>query len=806
MYLTSLFKDKAPITYTYTKRCLNTPLFPDADCERETLDVYSVENGNLFASRPIGWKGHVLLNGSVDINVRAQKQYYIDHIILRQTEYSNIGSVEIFTDREGDWCKIGGYKMPNQHRITEREIYVPVGAYCENVTVRLSGAYVAMGLENLEIFAAADMENAIYPMPKYVSMQDSVLSFDNVKTVSVDDETARPAAEYLIELVKEKFGKTWTIAENGDVRFSLFDAKNDAYEIQTTEKDCQITAGNKRAFFYAAYTLMQTMKKEGIQQGQIKDEPMMDMRGFHLALPSRKDTPFFKKLVKELLVPLRYNMIFLQISGAMRYDKYPEINEKWIESCERYEKGEWPQPAHYGFISRDILEKTEVAELCAYIRSFGLEIIPEIQSLSHSQYISTAYPFLVEIENKKASDVDLYEADERPAEFYYHNLCPSHPQYYDYVLGVAEEVLDVVKPERFAHMGHDEVYILGKCDKCKERGATAVYVEEVTRLNEFLKSKNLTMMIWSDMLQNETYSVPDAIHQVPKDIIMLDFTWYFHPEKDIEDRLLEAGYQVMMGNMYSSHYTRYNTRSRKPGIIGAEVSTWVPCNERSYAYEGKLYDLVYSANTMWSEAYNAEYRLTYGEIVKPIIWEMRKRIGGIVEGEKTELNLGEGAHREYIPSELVGKIPYAKTLLLSMKKPQAEIPVNDTIKGVRLVHGTDLSVERVMWKPAQKIGKYTLVYEDGTTYTDTMEYGENIYKYAHTYGTPIPSFLFRHEGYTGTYSSKAICGKDKDGNDYTLLEYPINNPYSEKKVTKILVKHNQNTDANILVFAAYKVK
>jgi hypothetical protein len=105
-----------------------------------------------------------------------------------------------------------------------------------------------------------------------------------------------------------------------------------------------------------------------------------------------------------------------------------------------------------------------------------------------------------------------------------------------------------------------------------------------------------------------------------------------------------------------------------------------------------------------------------------------------------------------------------------------------------------------MWKPSLKIAEYSFVYDDGTSASITANYGENLYTYAHTYGTPIPSFLFRHEGYTATYYSKPICGKNNDGNDYTLLTLPFVNPFPDKKVQKITFKHNNNTDTNVIIY------
>ena len=115
-----------------------------------------------------------------------------------------------------------------------------------------------------------------------------------------------------------------------------------------------------------------------------------------------------------------------------------------------------------------------------------------------------------------------------------------------------------------------------------------LFALHVNKVHAHLKKKALGMMIWSDMLQPvTTYLTPPAVDLIPKDIILLDFIWYFHVDKDIEDPLLERGFKVIMGNMYSSHYTRYETRRAKEGIIGAEVSTWAHADEDNFREAGQ---------------------------------------------------------------------------------------------------------------------------------------------------------------------------------------------------------------------------
>lgn len=800
------------ITYSYTKRGTAENYWPNDMCERiDGKDFYDKTCGNLFYGIEVSWMGATLLDKSVDININLGEKQYVDHIYIQQSKGSKPGSVEILTLEQDELKKIGVYSTGEV--ITEEEITIPVGYNCDNVVVRLNGAYENVGIKKFDIFSATEIEDTVYPMPTDITVNEGVFSFDKVQGACVSCNEAMPAVRYLAERLKECFGRELSSEGSGKGIFmQLSERSDDGYDMEVNEEGCIISAGCLRGLVYAVDTLMQLADKSGFKYCKISDTPMMEFRGVHIALPARKDIPFLKKFIREVAVPMRYNSVIIQVSAAMRYDNYPEINTTWLRSIENYKKGLWPKPAHYGFIGGDILEKSEVAELCDYIRSFGLEIVPEVQCLSHGQYITTAYPELAEVDlNKEVKRFeDLYVGDEGAHSFYHHDMCPLHEKYYDYVFGIADEVVEVMKPEHYLHMGHDEVFLMGACEKCINEDKAKLFGDEVTKLNEYVQSKNLTMMIWSDMLQGErrfgeVYSTPEAINYIPKDIRLLDFTWYFHPELDLEDKLLANGFQVAIGNMYSSHYPRYDYRSKKQGVFGAQVSTWVACNEKTYAYEGKLYDMCYSANMMWNPAYDSTFRRSYNEIIKQILWKIKCKIADVVEEGKTVSKELDGSIRD-IPNELLWHISYDKALKLTTQKPDHTVEIEDYADTVFVVHATDMGADRVMWHEPFLIGEYTLIYEDGSSFSTEVSFGENIHRHAQSYGDPIASILFRHQGYTGTYSAKPICGKDMNGKDYTLLALPIKNPEPAKKVKALSLKHMKGTDANIIVYEVKTVK
>ena len=95
-------------------------------------------------------------------------------------------------------------------------------------------------------------------------------------------------------------------------------------------------------------------------------------------------------------------------------------------------------------------------------------------------------------------------------------------------------------------MGHDEVYEIGVCERCRHRDPAELLAEDINKIYEWLKKRGLKMMIWSDMINatSTTYKTTAAADMIPKDIVCLDFTWYFHFADDIEDNLLEKGFKV----------------------------------------------------------------------------------------------------------------------------------------------------------------------------------------------------------------------------------------------------------------------
>jgi len=219
--------------------------------------------------------------------------------------------------------------------------------------------------------------------------------------------------------------------------------------------------------------------------------------------------------------------------------------------------------------------------------------------------------------------------------------------------------------------------------------------------------------------------------------------------------------------------------------MGGQISTWIPCNELYYAYEGKMYDMLYTANMLWSSKYKENMRGAYNEIVKKKLWDIRKIIGEIeITDNKCEI------------------IPYSctPTLKSTLQNDFAEINVCNYAKTISIIWATDEDAGRVMWTAPVVVGTYEIVYEDNSVYSGEILNACSIYTEKHPYGKPLLSGLFRHEGYVGTYLAKPVCGKSDNGEDFTHYNYHITNPNPDKKISKFIIKHSENTDVEIKVY------
>ncbi len=747
-----------------------------------------------------------LLSG-LDVELTLDREYFADTVSFTLSGAAARVDVLYF---DGEEYLLGG-------RLAGEDSYsgtlsIPVCVKTTSLIIRLYGCLEDIRVEDITLMGG-EFSDAVYPTPKHrtdFGGSAPLSEYACVTDGSTDTEFAKEYFEDLIEtsLTGEKRIEFLTDASLGE----------EEYRIVSNAEGCRVSAASRRGFCYAAATLAQLSCGGRVVYTEISDAPMCTLRGYHMGIPARNKFALTKRLIKYLLVPMKYNMIIFEIAGAMRYHRHPELNEMWETIKEKTASGEWPHFPHHIVMcgNGDTLEQEEVRELIAFAESYGLEVVPEVQSLSHVQYLTKAHPEIAEIAEEKVQveEVkDLRLADIPTNDFYPDSYCPSNEKSYELLFDVLDEVIEVFRPKRFVHMGHDELYTHNVCPICKHKTVAEIFASDVNRIHAHLKEKGLRMMIWGDMLNTvNAYAAPDAIDMVPKDLLLLDFIWYFDMEHDTEDRLLEHGFEVAVGNLYSSHFPRYESRIRKDRMLGGQVSTWVETDEKSLSLEGKFYDVLFTANLLWSETYDSRAYATYAEYLGQMIPCIRSRVfyengAPSKHGVHTPL-----AVENTLPKSVKAMVPQGKCTLAGVEfdvsgaKDSTTVTAGLCAKSLVLLLAAGNPVMRVAWGDMKEVAFVTVRYADGTTAEIPLEYGYNIYDIHSRYGAPLDGGYYRHEGFSGTFAiDAAYAGKAPDGSNVSLRSFEWVNPYPEKEISEIRLAKRGEDFAPVYLFAVTAV-
>ncbi len=730
----------------------------------------------------LSWEFGLLADSGIDIHAHLGKDCYIGTVTLRfASAKTSVYSVEVL-----DSSKIIGKYSAEPGRLIHEEITVPVSAYAENIIIRVYTSTEEFVIYPPEITIARHESKAFaFPFVKRLEHRDGRVRISEFTDDSSCD--GKFAAAFLNERVRERFGNA--IDKGGvPVRLNIDkEYQGDRYTIKADRTEIRITAGKRISLLYAVNTLLDIGVSGEFPLCEIDDSPAKEMRGVHIGLPNKENIEFVKRLFKYVLLPLRYNQIIVQFSGSVRYDSHPEIAEKYLEANLRAEAGlQPPFPHDYMASEGRLLEKRQVAEILDTARDLGFEIIPEVQSLGHVQWLTYAHPELGERAAEDRRVTDTTEEDLRPESFYTHCYCPSKEDSYKIMFDILDEVIELARPERYVHMGHDEVYHLGLCERCRTKSHAELFAYDVNRYYEYLKARGLKMAIWADMLQPITpYKTHEASELIPKDILMLDFIWYFHIGLDLEENLLDKGFSdIMIGNLYSSHFPRYTKRIMREGIKGGQVSLWCRMNEEAMAEKGKFFDLMYTAEMLWNaDKYDERLRSIYTHIItdylQPILrGELRGSYGPLGYAQ-TDISIPKAENRNipyYIKAE-------CEDVILA---DGITIPIGKKFDRLVFEHATLQPGIRRVWVPMDVFGDYTVRYEDCSTVKIPISYGGRALWYKNKYGAPLSEPNHRHYGYQGTWQcDPAYEFKNEAGEPVLFLGYIFENPNPDKIIKDI---------------------
>ncbi len=348
-----------------------------------------------------------------------------------------------------------------------------------------------------------------------------------------------------------------------------------------------------------------------------------------------------------------------------------------------------------------------------------------------------------------------------------------------------------MQPKKYVHMGHDEVYQIGVCPLCKGKDPAQLFADDVRKYRDHLADRGLTMMIWSDMLQpvgenGKNMKTRDAVSRIPKDVVLLDFIWYFHPGKDIEDNLLPYGFRTIFGNLYSSHFPRFSSRIRKDGILGGQISAWVETREDPLAKEGKLYDFLYTAQMLWSEHYSSHNRYAYDRLIRRKLPSLRRQLQSIPHpalhsGIHTQVILDAGG---FDPDTAVEGGVFA---------------VDCKADTLVFAHTASHPYRRLLWTQLDVIADYQITYEDGSQILIPITYAGNIFHWNRRQSEPFDNMFYRHNGYSAVWYADGEEFRLPDGRIACIYHWEWINPHPQRTIREIAVIRKIDAETQVIV-------
>lgn len=731
----------------------------------------------------VGWQQ--IKDQPIALTVTLPQKAFVDRVVLTLGESTRLVSA-VLTDGSGVLCR---YCAETGKTVTASVLELEAGLVTDTLEIQLESFFSGIVLEKAELYGALEDGIDLFPIPASARSLDKLRPANSFATYSGSSE----AGSILAEKFLEKTGVALSEAAEGDIRFVTDpNLPADGYTLTVREDAAVIAASNYRGLVCGAECFIKLTDPTGVACAEISDAPDRPFRGVHLFLPSVAEMPFAKRLIKYLISPMGYNNVIIEVGAGMRFDSHPEVNEAFLEGIEKSRTGEWPEFPHGSVAAGTVVEKKDVRAFVDYIKRFGIEAIPEIQSLGHVQYLTQAYPEIAEREDKDYNaGIDARGEDFRPDSFYAHCYCPSNEKSYEILFDIADEIIEVFRPTSYVHMGHDEVYQIGLCPKCVHTDPAELYARDVNRIHAYLAAKGLKMMIWSDMIQPCTrYHTPPAIDLIPRDILMLDFIWYFHFDKDLEDNLLSKGFKVAVGNLYSSHYPRYESRMAKENMVGGQLSTWVGTNEAAIQQEGKFFDLFLTANMLWNaDSYSHCHNLLYDRMISARMPRLREQLRQVKYP-----SLAEGAEVKVLLENPITFPPAAPS-------QKTEFAVDADCASLVLYHTCLRKLTRYPWTKNDVVGQYILTFADGTEERIDITSGGNIGWWGRRQNGVLKHQTYRHNGYTSGYCTDGISSKTADGGDVTVYRLEHILPQGRKLVS-VKLTQDPAFDAQIFLCKA----
>jgi hypothetical protein len=284
----------------------------------------------------------------------------------------------------------------------------------------------------------------------------------------------------------------------------------------------------------------------------------MMIRGVMLDMARTTQRKDYYRNLLPYLARWGYNTVFLHFTDdegcALKFRSHPEVSAPFSFSIK------------------------EMKDFIRRAKRYNLELIPEIESLGHTKYITSLKKYKHLGEKQAGSDFNA--------------ICPTRGESKIIISDLIKETVELF-PSKYIHAGLDETSF-GACPSCRKALKTKkhweIFADYICWLNSLITSNGKKMIMWGDYL----ISSPKITDKIPKDITICDWEYYASVNGKSTRFLINKGFKVIVcpalvswrektiihpntGNLTNiRRFASIAYKCSKRGVIGIVNTIWTP--------------------------------------------------------------------------------------------------------------------------------------------------------------------------------------------------------------------------------------
>ena len=244
----------------------------------------------------------------------------------------------------------------------------------------------------------------------------------------------------------------------------------------------------------------------------------------------------------------------------------------------------------------------EVRELVAYADALGLDLIPVVSPIGHTERF-LRHPELKHLAELRGNIPGMF-AKGTPDDMHM-DTCPNLPETLEFFDKYITEVAELF-PSKYFHIGFDEIHEMGFCELCKGTPIAELFGGAVKHFYDLLKGLGKEVMIWDDMLEQQ----PKLLEMIPKDVILC--AWFYQHTEQYPT----ARFDTSRAFDYLTYYERLGFRTlvcpnkrgsletmtnyaAKSHTMGMLLTSWEMSNHQQLPY---LYPQLTYSGMLWTGA------------------------------------------------------------------------------------------------------------------------------------------------------------------------------------------------------------